>query len=112
MDQPTIPAPAPSPWKSPTYPQRVHLNEAPQWAGVLAGWESRIAEARRQFQAAGSPADHARTFAQMLGARDQIAEAARRLPMVVGHFYHEDRQRLDEAVRALERLFAKWDKRG
>ena len=44
----------------------------------------------------------------MLGARDQIAEAVRRLPMEVGGLYEEDRHRLDEAVAALERLSRTW----
>jgi hypothetical protein len=40
----------------------------------------------------------------MLGARDQIADAARRLPGEVGELYEEDRHRLEEAVAALDRL--------
>jgi hypothetical protein len=45
----------------------------------------------------------------MLGGRDQIADAVKRLPMEVGDLYEEDRHRLNEAVAALERLFARWD---
>ncbi len=47
-------------------------------------------------------------LAQMSACRDQIADAARRMPMEVGDMYHEDMERLESAVAALERLFAKW----
>jgi hypothetical protein len=46
---------------------------------------------------------------QMQGARDQIADAVRRLPMETDDLYEEDRHRLDEAVAALNRLFERWD---
>jgi hypothetical protein len=46
----------------------------------------------------------------MLGARDQISEAVRRLPMEVGHMYEDDKLRLEEAEAALERLFKEWQK--
>ncbi|MBV8558874.1 MAG: hypothetical protein JO116_25315, partial [Planctomycetaceae bacterium] len=50
-----------------------------------------------------------RLFFQMEGARDQVADAARRLPGETGDLYEEDRHRLDEAVAALDRVFRRWD---
>jgi hypothetical protein len=95
-------------WRNPSYPQRVHVRERAQWQAVLDNWESRIAAARADLARAGGDPGRARLFAQMLGARDQIADAVRRLPQEVGDLYHEDQHRFDEAVAALERLFARW----
>lgn len=103
---------APKPFQSPTYPQRVHTAERPKWEAVLKTWQDRITAAKRKLDvvAAGpSRAPYERMFAQMLGARDQIADAVRRLPGEVGHMYHEDIHRLEQAVASLERLFARWD---
>jgi len=49
-----------------------------------------------------------RMLHQMQGARDQIADSVRRLPMETYDLYEEDRHRLDEAVAALDRLFERW----
>ena len=54
-------------------------------------------------------APYERLYAQMLGARDQVAEAARRMPMETGDLYEEDHHRLEEAVAALDRVFKNWD---
>jgi hypothetical protein len=97
------------PRKSPSYPQRVNIRERAQWQGVLASWESRLAEARRQRAQSGAGSDL--LLARMEGARDQIADAVRRLPMEVGHMYEDDKLRVGEAVAALERLFAQWEGR-
>ena len=96
------------PWKNPSYPQRVHLKERSQWQAVLKTWEDRIAQARTELGARPADAARQKLFAQMLGARDQIASAAARMPMEVGELYEEDHHRLEEAVAALERLFARW----
>ena len=45
----------------------------------------------------------------MLGARDQVADAARRLPMETGDLYEEDKHRLEAGVAALDRVFQKWE---
>jgi hypothetical protein len=101
-----------SPWRSPTYPQRVHIRERGQWLGILESWDARIREAGAIL--ASMPAGDAsrpvreRLYNQMLGGRDQIADAAKRLPTEVGDLYEEDRHRLEEAVAALERIFARW----
>ena len=100
------------PWKNPTYPQRVHLHERAHWQGVLDSWSERIASARRAPMTVAMRMDFApfeRMLHQMQGARDQIADAVRRLPMETFDLYEEDRHRLDEAVAALHRLFERWD---
>ena len=100
------------PWKNPSYPQRVHIHERAQWQGVLARCEEQVAAARETLSSLGNHNNRAvleRLFAQMLGARDQVAEAARRLPMEVGELYEEDKHRLEEAVAALDRVVRRWD---
>lgn len=100
------------PWQSPSYPKRVHVGERARWRGVLETWRGRIEDARRKLDdIAPGPkrAPYEKVYFQMCGARDQIAEAAGRLPMEVDHMYHDDLHRLKEAVAALERLFDRWD---
>ena len=92
------------PLRNPSYPQRVHIRERAQWATILSDWDAKIATARAR---GGTGAESAKRSAQMSGARDQIADAAKRLPMEVGEMYAEDRHKLEEAVAALERLIAK-----
>ncbi len=92
------------PLRNPSYPQRIHIRERAKWATVLAESDARIAAATAR---GGAGPDSAKRFAQMSGARDQIANSAKRLPMVVGEMYAEDRHRLEEAVAALDRLIAK-----
>jgi hypothetical protein len=82
---------------------------------VLQECETRVADARKHLNDAGSGPNRPaleRLFAQMLGARDQVAEAARRLPMETGDLYDEDKHRLEEAVAALERVVQKWKSLG
>lgn len=100
------------PWKNPSYPRRIHIGERAQWQEVLTKCEERIAGARQKLSTLGSGPGRAafeRLFAQMLGARDQVADAARRMPMETGELYEEDRHRLEEAVAALDRVFQQWD---
>jgi len=100
------------PLKNPSYPQRVHAHERPHWQGVLAACEERVSVARKKLEAVGNTPNLPaldRLYAQMLGARDQVAEAARRLPGEVGDLYEEDKHRLDEAVAALDRVIRAWD---
>ncbi len=97
------------PRRSPSYPQRVHIRERAEWQALLQSWEVRIAEARGQLPAKADRAAAEKLYAQMLGARDQIADAVKRLPMEVGSLYDEDRHRVAEAVAAMERLFTRWN---
>jgi hypothetical protein len=93
------------PNRNPSYPQRVHIRERAAWQKRLADAEAQIA-AVRQSACANSPGAE-RIFAQMAGARDQLADAIRRLPMEVGELYEEDAHRVHEAETALKRLLAK-----
>jgi hypothetical protein len=110
-DVPTRTQPV-DPARNPSYPQRVHIHERAHWQRVLQECEERIAMARQKLNVLGNgptrPAFE-RLFAQMLGARDQIADAARRLPTETGDLYEEDRHRLEEAVAALDRVFKWWE---
>ncbi|MGE3819582.1 MAG: hypothetical protein AB7I30_09110 [Isosphaeraceae bacterium] len=109
---PVAPPQPTGPFKNPAYPQRVHARERSHWQGVLLACERRIEEARKRLGTIGDSPNRAtfyRLHAQMLGARDQVAEAARRLPGEVGDLYEEDKHRLEEAVAALDRVFRAWD---
>lgn len=101
-----------NPLKNPSYPQRVHLHERAHWQEVLKGVEDRISKARQKLDAIGSGPNRGafeRLYSQMLGARDQVANAARRMPTETGNLYAEDRHRLEEGVAALDRIFKRWD---
>jgi hypothetical protein len=91
--------------RNPSYPQRVHIRERAAWQKRLADAEAQIAASRQSSQANRAGADL--ILAQMAGARDQIADAIRRLPMEVGELYEEDAHRVHEAEQALKRLVAK-----
>ena len=74
--------------------------------------ETRLAVPRQKLGVLGQDARRPafeRIYAQMLGARDQIADAVKRLPQETGDLYEEDHHRVDEAFAALDRLFQKWD---
>src|SRR5262249_4271604 len=101
-----------SPVRNPSYPQRIHLPERAHWQGVLQSCEERIAPARKKLDVirpGPARAEFERLHAQMLGARDQVADAVRRLPMETGDLYAEDRHRVEQAVAALERVLSRWD---
>jgi hypothetical protein len=103
---------ADNPLRNPAYPQRTHLGERAQWQDVLRSCDDRIAQARQKLQVAGGTPNRAafeRLFAQMLGARDQVADAVRRLPLETGDLYEEDRHRVAQALAALDRAFRRWD---
>ena len=105
-------SPGPNPNKSPTYPQRVHYGERPALEETLRSCEERIQAIRQKLDTlAGHPqrADYERIYHQMLGARDQIAEAVRRLPVETGALYDEDKERYEQAVAACERVFGRWE---
>jgi hypothetical protein len=108
----SVTPPVVDPRKNPSYPQRVHIHERARWQGVLLQCDERIAAARAKLNDMPPGPNRAafeRLFAQMLGACDQVAEAARRLPTETGELYEEDRHRLHEAVAALERVSQRWE---
>ena len=100
------------PFKSPTYPLRVHFGERAALEGRLRACEDRIQAVRQELGAMGNRperADRERLYFQMLGARDQIAETVRRMPLETGALYDEDKERYEEAVAAFERLYGSWE---
>ncbi len=103
---------ASNPLQNPSYPQRTHFGERPQLEETLRSWEQKIGGVAGKLAALGNHparATYERLYHQMLGARDQMAEAVRRLPRETGALYDEDRERFKAAAAALGRLFLKWD---
>jgi hypothetical protein len=101
-----------SPLKNPAYPQRIHLSERAHWQDVLRSCEAKIAQAEQKLclvKPGPRRAELERLHAQLLGARDQVADAVRRLPMETGDLYTEDRHRVQEAVAALDRVLSRWE---
>jgi hypothetical protein len=91
----------------------VHLAERTQLEESLRQCDTRIAAMRLKLNTLGNHPSRAafeRLFHQMQGARDQVAEAVRRMPLEVGGLYHEDKERYDFALAALDRVIKDWDK--
>jgi hypothetical protein len=44
----------------------------------------------------------------LLGARDQVAESVRRIPLETGDLYHEDKERFEQALAAFDRVLKRW----
>jgi hypothetical protein len=105
LQHPASPRPS-VPFKSPTYPLRTHFDERAELHEKLRSIEERLQAVRRQLDALGGRPDRSvseRLYVQMLGARDQVAEAVGRLPLETGVLYDEDRERYNEALAAFER---------
>lgn len=105
--------PTSAPWfKNPSYPQRTHQADRARLAAALKACDDKLAEVRKKL---GLLASHARraeyetVFHQLQGARDQIADAASRMPREAGELYHEDAERLEFAEQAFARLLKRWD---
>jgi hypothetical protein len=111
QQHPASPRPA-VPFKSPTYPPRIHFGERAELEEKLRSIEDRLQAVRRQLDAQVGRPDRSgpeRLYVQMLGARDQVAEAVRRLPLETGALYDEDKERFNEAVAAFERAYRGWE---
>ena len=105
-------SPAPNPYKSPTYPQRVHLQERGTLEESLRSCEERIQTIRQKLDTLGSHPQreaYERIYHQMLGARDQMAETVRRMPVETGSLYDEDKERYEQAVAACDRAYGRWE---
>lgn len=103
------------PVKNPSYPQRNHFGERQMLEDTLCSWEQKIGTVAEKLSVLATHPDrtgYERLFHQMMGARDQVAEAVRRMPLETGALDEEDRERLHSAIAALERLFQKWDRVG
>jgi hypothetical protein len=97
---------------NPSYPQRTHFAERKPLEERLRAWDQKISEFRRRLAVLGHhPQRDAceRLYHQMVGARDQMAEMVRRLPLEAGVLYEEDRERFEAAEAALQRLVTRWD---
>lgn len=104
--------PAPNHTRNPSYPHRMHFGEKTQLEQTLRAWDATIAARARTIASLPPKADralHQKLHFQMLGARDQMAAAVRRLPLEVGALYEEDQELLHNAQAALERLTRQWD---
>jgi hypothetical protein len=105
------PVPPPSPFKNPSYPQRIHYSERKALYDLLQSCDERLGQVRQRLEAIGDTDQRAtsdRLFLQLQGARDQIADAVRRMPLEAGALYHEDQERLQVATEAFERLMKQW----
>jgi hypothetical protein len=108
------PRPA-DPYQNPSYPVRTHFDEAAKLQDALHAIDERINSA---FQKLSALANHGqkpvfvRLYHQMQGARDQVAEAARRMPLETGDLYREDKERFEQAIAAFERIRERWEKTG
>ena len=103
------------PFKSPSYPVRNHFHERGELEQQLRSIEQRLQGVRQKLDVMGHHADKAgleRLYFQMLGARDQVAEGVRRLPLETGALYDEDKERYAEAVAAFERVYRRWEAGG
>jgi hypothetical protein len=103
---------ASNPVRNPSYPQRTHYGERPQLEETLRSWEQKISSVAGKLTVLASHpgrATYERLFHQMQGARDQMAEAVRRMPLETGALHEEDRERYEAAAAALERSFQRWD---
>jgi hypothetical protein len=103
--------PTADPNHSPTYPQRVHLHERGQLEEALRSCDQRLGAALQKLNVLANHAEKprfVRLYQQMQGARDQVAEAVRRLPLEAGGLYHEDLERFQNAMEAMERIERRW----
>ena len=96
---------------NPSYPARDHFSERTQLEQTLRSSEERLGSALQKLISLGNDPRQpvlTRLFHQMQGARDQIAETVRRLPLETGDLYHEDEERFAQAVAAFERTWMRW----
>jgi hypothetical protein len=101
-----------NPFKSPSYPPRVHFHERAALQESLRSCEERLQGIRNKLETLGNhpqKAAHERVYHQMLGARDQVAETVGRLPLETGALYAEDKERYEIALAAFDRVYRRWD---
>jgi hypothetical protein len=101
-----------NPFQNPSYPPRVHFQEQGALQERLKSCEERLAGIRQKLDTMGNhpqKAAHERVYEQLLGARDQVAETVRRLPLETGALYAEDKERLEIALAAFDRVYGRWD---
>jgi hypothetical protein len=100
-------------YRNPSYPERVHFHDRARLDEALRSCDERLKAALQKLNVLANHAQKEafiRLFHQMQGARDQVAEAARRMPLEVGGLYREDEERFKQAMDALERINREWEK--
>lgn len=112
-DGPSLARPNSAPWfRNPSYPARTHQADRDRILAALKTCDEKIAGVRKKL---GLLASHPRRneyeilFHQLQGSRDQIAEAALRMPREAGELYHEDVERLEFAEQAFALLLKRWE---
>jgi hypothetical protein len=104
-------SPIDDPFHNPSYPNRTHFHEREKLEASLRGADELLSAARQKLNAMANHPQRAtfvRLYHQMLGARDQIAECIRRIPLEAADLYKEDQERYHNGVAALERTWRKW----
>ncbi|APW60402.1 hypothetical protein [Paludisphaera borealis] len=99
-------------FKNPSYPERTHQADRAGLATTLKSCDEKITAVRKKLGLlANHPrrAEYEKIFHQLQGGRDQIADAASRMPREAGELYHEDAERLEFAKQAFARFMARWD---
>lgn len=102
-------------YRNPSYPQRVHFADRTRLEAALGSCDERLSSALQKLNVLANHAQKdlfVRFFHQLQGARDQIAEAAQRMPLEVGGLYREDEERFKQAMDAIERISREWDNAG
>jgi hypothetical protein len=100
------------PYKNPSYPARIHFDERAALLESLRSREARIQTVRQRLDTLTNHpqrAAYVRVYHQMLGARDQLADTVRRLPLETGELYHEDHERYQIALAAFDRVAGRWE---
>ena len=103
------------PFWNPSYPKRTHFGEQKPLLESLRSWNQKLEAAAKKLQVLGNSRHRPaleRLYHQAMGARDQLAEAVRRLPREAGALHDEDRERLRDAEAALARLAKQWEAAG
>jgi hypothetical protein len=103
------------PYHNPTYPQRVYLDERSELEDALRSCDQRLGSALQKLSVLANDGEKprfVRLFHQLQGARDQVAESVRRLPLETGGLYHEDRERFQQGIEAFERIWSRWEQAG
>jgi hypothetical protein len=106
---------AADPYHNPSYPKRTHFNEAAELHDAVRRCDERLESVYQTLFTLADGArkpDVVRLYHQLQGARDQIAETARRMPLEAGELYREDKERFDQATAAFERMWGRWEQAG
>ena len=113
--EPTSVSGTADPDHNPSYPRRTMCSSAPSSKRRCAACDQRLDAALQKLNVLANHAERpvfVRLYHQMQGARDQAAEAVRRLPLEVGGLYHEDHERFEQAIAAIDRIWRRWEKTG